>query len=53
MLSNILLQIVSDLAIDDFANAKDTKEALKRVTRGIAINSGEVFTVDNLKKLFH
>lgn len=34
--------IVGDLAIDDFANAKDTKEALKRVTRGIAINSASI-----------
>ena len=53
MLRNSSLQIVSDLAIDDFSDTKNAKEALKRVARGFAINSGVVFAVDILKGLFH
>lgn len=31
--------IVGDVAISDFANAKDSKQALKRVSRGLPINT--------------
>ena len=33
--------ILLDVAISDFANAKDTKQALRWVSRGLAINTGE------------
>ena len=35
-----LWQTISGPAIQDFANAKDTKEALKRASRGFSMSTG-------------
>ena len=50
---HFFLRIVLDVAISDFANAEDAKEALKRISRRLAANAGKVqIFVTKLNALF-
>ena len=52
---HFFLRIVLDVAISDFANAEDAKEALKRISRRLAANAGKFLVqifVTKLNALF-